>query len=373
MAFREILDEYDSGELSAFIGSRTDKDVETALASSKINESRLAALLSPAARRYLEPMAARARKTTLARFGKTIRLYSPLYVSNDCVNSCLYCGFNRATGIPRITLSGKEIRREAEIIASTGIKSVIIVSGDNQKAFSDERLEEAVKICAEYFPMVALEVRALPEEAYRRLKNAGADGFTMFQETYVKNAYSVLHPKGPKADFYYRLGAPERAAGAGLRSIGLGALLGLEDFRTDVFFMCLHARYIAEKYWHSQVSASFPRIRASAGAFSPERPVSDSGIIQAVSAFRLFLPDGGVNISTRETPFFRDRLIHLGATTMSAGSKTEPGGYANAREEAGQFRIEDGRSVAEFVNAVKRAGYDPVMKDWDAVFRETAP
>ena len=372
MTFDKILDGYKSAELSAFIASRTDKDVEEALAASKVTENHLAALLSPAARKYLEHMAVKARAITISRFGKTIKIYAPLYVSNDCINSCVYCGFNRTTGIPRITLSDEEIRQEAEIIASFGIKNIIIVSGDNQKAFSDERLIEAVKICTEYFPMVSVEVRALPEETYRELKNAGADGFTMFQETYIKDSYSVLHPKGPKSDFYYRLNTPERAASAGIRSIGFGALLGLEDFRTDVFFMCIHAKYIAEKYWRSHVSASFPRIRASAGCYSPKKPVADSGIIQAIAAFRLFLPDAGVNVSTRETAFFRDKLISLGATIMSAGSKTEPGGYANAREEAGQFRIEDARSVAEFINAVKEAGYDPVMKDWDAGMRETA-
>lgn len=372
MAFIDILDKYNPEELKAFIYSRTGRDVENALISGKVTETHLAALLSPAARKYLEPIAEEARRITLARFGRTIKIYAPIYLSNDCVNSCVYCGFNRTTGIPRITLADGEIRREAEIIAASGIKNVILVSGDNPKAFSDERLKDAVKICAEYFPMVAVEVRALPEETYTSLKGAGADGFTMFQETYVKKSYPALHPRGPKSDFAYRLDTPERAARAGLRAIGFGALLGLEDFRTDVFFMCLHAKYIAEKYWHSHVSASFPRIRASAGAFTPENPVTDADIIQSIAAFRLFLPDAGINISTRETPEFRDKLIYLGATIMSAGSKTEPGGYAKAREEAGQFHIEDGRSVNEFVNAVKKAGYDPVMKDWDAGFREDA-
>ena len=315
-------------------------------------------------------MAAKARKITLARFGRTIKIYAPLYVSNDCVNSCLYCGFNRKTSIPRISLTDDEIHREAKILSSMGIKNIILVSGDNRAAFSDERIKNAVKICSEYFPMISVEVRTLPVETYKELNACGADGLTVFQETYIEDSYKILHPKGPKSDFEYRLNAPERAAQGGIRAIGMGALLGLEDFRTDVFFMSLHAKYIAEKYYRSHVSASFPRIRASAGGFTPKNIVTDANIVQAMAAFRLFLPDAGINISTREPADFRDRLIHLGATIMSAGSKTEPGGYAKACKEAGQFNIEDSRSVEEFIKAVKLAGYDPVMKDWDCGFRE---
>ena len=371
MSFSQQLNKLNIDEIKHSIYSATDKDVENALSASKVTAENLAALLSPAARKYLEPMASMARALTISRFGKTIKIYAPLYLSNDCVNSCLYCGFNRTTYIPRITLTPDEIRREAEILSSMGIKNVILVSGDNRAAFSDEMIKDAVKICAQYFPMISVEVRTLPTETYAELRECGADGLTVFQETYIKDSYAFLHPKGPKSNFEYRLDAPERAAAAGIRAIGMGALLGLEDFRTDVYIMCLHAKYIADKYYRSHVSASFPRIRASAGCFTPKNIVTDANIVQAIGAFRLFLPDCGINISTREPASFRDRLIHLGATIMSAGSKTEPGGYANAKEDAGQFHIEDSRSVEEFTEAVKRSGYDPVMKDWDSGFRDT--
>lgn len=365
MAFSDILNEYNFSDIKNFIYSRKDKDVEDALSAKKINTTHLAALLSPAARKYLEEMALISQKITLSRFGKTIKIYAPLYLSNDCVNSCLYCGFNRKTNIPRITLNSDEIKKEAEILSSMGIKNALLVSGDNKVAFSDEKLIEAVEICSKYFPMVSIEVRALDEEVYKRLHNAGADGFTMFQETYNNISYKEFHPAGPKSNFEYRLNAPERVAKSGIRAIGLGALLGLDDFRTDVFFLSLHGKYIIDNYYQSHISASFPRIRASAGCFTPKYQVTDADVLQSIFAFRMFHNDAGINISTRETPFFRDKLIHLGASIMSAGSKTEPKGYSNPNKKAGQFNVEDERSVSQFVEVVKKSGYDPVMKDWD--------
>lgn len=370
MSFYDVIQNIDIRELSDKIYQSSYKDVERALGKDTINQDDLAALLSPVAKKYLEPMALKSREITLRRFGKTIKLYAPLYVSNSCVNSCVYCGFNRKNQIPRINLTDAEIEKEAAIIAKTGIKNVILVSGDNQKAFSDEELADAIKISSKYFPFVSVEVRALDEKVYAKLHDAGADGFTMFQETYLEDRYPAYHPAGPKADYRYRLEAPERAAKGGMRSIGLGALLGLEDFRLEIYLMCLHGAYLADKYWQSHISASFPRIRAAAGGYAPSRQVSDGELMQSIFAFRLFLNDAGINISTRENADLRDKLMLLGATIMSAGSKTEPGGYAHAREEAGQFSIDDDRSVEDFVAAVINSGYDPVMKDWDGALRE---
>lgn len=370
MSFYDIVRNIDISRLSDKIYCSSYQDVEIALNKDALNENDLAALLSPAARKYLEPMALKSREITLRRFGKTIKLYAPLYVSNACVNSCVYCGFNRKNEIPRINLTVKEIEKEAAIISKMGIKNVILVSGDNQKAFSDDELINAVKVSSKYFPFVAVEVRALDENVYSELHEAGADGFTMFQETYLEDKFPAYHPAGPKADYRYRLEAPERAAKARMRSVGLGALLGLEDFRLEIYLMCLHAAYLADKYWQSHISASFPRIRAAAGGYVPSRQVSDGELMQSIFAFRLFLNDAGINISTREKANLRDKLMLFGATIMSAGSKTEPGGYAHAREEAGQFLIDDGRSVKDFVAAVIKAGYDPVMKDWDGALRE---
>lgn len=370
MSFYDILKKRDTEAILDSIYSSSEKDVEAALNKDSLDEKNLRALLSPAAKKYLEPMAVKSREITLRRFGRTIKLYAPLYLSNSCVNSCVYCGFNRKNSIPRIDLTMEEIKKEMEIIAASGIRNVILVSGDNAKAFSDAMLKDAIRLASGYFPFVAIEVRALDTEVYRYLYEAGADGFTMFQETYFENEYSKYHPAGPKADFRYRLDAPERAALGGMRSIGLGALLGLEDFRAETFFMCLHGKYLADKYWQSHVSASFPRIRAASGGYSPASPVSDSDLLQIIFAFRLFLNDAGINISTREPAWLRDKLMLLGATVMSAGSKTEPGGYANPKEEAGQFTIDDTRSVEEFAKAVAESGYDPVMKDWDFAMRQ---
>lgn len=371
MTFYNILNELDLKSVSKLIYSSTSNDVEAALGKDNISPKDLAALLSPAAKKYLEPMALKSREITLRRFGKTIKLYSPLYLSNSCVNSCVYCGFNRKNDIPRIDLTEKEIERELQIISATGIKNVILVSGDNRKAFSDEHLSDAVKLACKYFPFVSVEVRALDEDIYQTLCKSGADGFTMFQETYLETEYPKYHPAGPKADFRYRLEAPERAAAGGMRSIGLGALLGLEDFRLEIFSMCMHGKYLSEKYWRSHVSASFPRIRSASGGYSPNHPVSDGDLFQSIFAFRIFLNDAGINISTREPATIRDKLMGLGATIMSAGSKTEPGGYANAKEDAEQFAIDDNRPVPEFLAAVNKAGYDSVMKDWDRSLHKT--
>lgn len=371
MSFYNTLSNINMTDLNALIYNSGTKDVEQALGKDILNDKDLAALLSPAASGYLETMALKAREITLRRFGKTIKLYTPLYLSNSCVNSCVYCGFNRKNNIPRIDLTLPQIERELKIIAETGIKNVILVSGDNKTAFSDDALISAVEAASKLFPFVSIEVRALDTQIYVDLNKHGADGFTMFQETYLEDRYPLYHPKGPKANFRYRLDAPERAALGGMRSIGLGVLLGLEDFRLEVFLMSQHAKYLVEKYWQSHISASFPRIRSSAGDYVPVCPVGDKDLLQVIWAFRLFLHDAGINISTREQACLRDKLMLFGATIMSAGSKTEPGGYFKAKKEAGQFNIEDDRSVAEFVNAVKSAGYDPVMKDWDNSMKHT--
>ena len=257
------------------------------------------------------------------------------------------------------------MKKEAEIVAESKIQNVILVTGDNMKKFSFDMLLDAVSLCSNYFPFVSVEVPSLTLEQYEMLHKAGADGLTMFQETYIEHLYPDFHPTGPKSNYLYRLETPERAASAGMRAIGLGALLGLTDYRVDVFYMCLHSRYLAKKFWKSHISASFPRIRSAAGDYQVKNSVSDKSLLQLIFAYRIFVHDAGINISTRETPSFRDKLIHLGATIMSAGSKTEPGGYANAQDEASQFHIEDNRSVEEFCKIIKDSGYDPVLKDWD--------
>lgn len=365
MSFYEVIKEYPYDYVKDLIYNADENKIKNALYKEKLTAKDLAYLLSPKAEIYLEEMAEISHNITCQRFGKTIRIYAPIYLSNYCTNSCIYCGFNRKNSIPRVALTLDEIKKEAEIVASHGIKNVILVTGDNMKKFSFDMLMQSVKLCAEYFPLVSIEVPSLTFKQYEELHNAGADGLTMFQETYIESLYPSFHPAGPKSDYLYRLDTPERAAAAGMRFIGLGALLGLTDYRIDTFYMCLHAEYLSKKYWRSLISSSFPRIRHAAGEYKPEYNVSDRNLLQLIFAYRMFLHDAGVNISTREPASLRDKLVYLGATIMSAGSKTEPGGYSAAQDDAAQFSIEDNRSVEEFCSTIKKLGFDPVFKDWD--------
>lgn len=365
MSFYEVIKEYPYDYVKDLIYNADENKIKNALYKERLTAKDLAYLLSPKAEIYLEEMAEISHNITCQRFGKTIRIYAPIYLSNYCTNSCIYCGFNRKNSIPRIALTLDEIKKEAEIVASHGIKNVILVTGDNMKKFSFDMLMQSVKLCAEYFPLVSIEVPSLTFKQYEELHNAGADGLTMFQETYIESLYPSFHPAGPKSDYLYRLDTPERAAAAGMRFIGLGALLGLTDYRIDTFYMCLHAEYLSKKYWRSLISSSFPRIRHAAGEYKPEYNVTDRNLLQLIFAYRIFLHDAGVNISTREPASLRDKLVYLGATIMSAGSKTEPGGYSAAQDDAAQFSIEDNRSVEEFCSTIKKLGFDPVFKDWD--------
>lgn len=365
MSFYEVIKEYPYDYVKDLIYNADENKIKNALYKERLTAKDLAYLLSPKAEIYLEEMAEISHNITCQRFGKTIRIYAPIYLSNYCTNSCIYCGFNRKNSIPRVALTLDEIKKEAEIVASHGIKNVILVTGDNMKKFSFDMLMQSVKLCAEYFPLVSIEVPSLTFKQYEELHNAGADGLTMFQETYIESLYPSFHPAGPKSDYLYRLDTPERAAAAGMRFIGLGALLGLTDYRIDTFYMCLHAEYLSKKYWRSLISSSFPRIRHAAGEYKPEYNVTDRNLLQLIFAYRIFLHDAGVNISTREPASLRDKLVYLGATIMSAGSKTEPGGYSAAQDDAAQFSIEDNRSVEEFCSTIKKLGFDPVFKDWD--------
>jgi 2-iminoacetate synthase len=367
MSFEKELDKYGFDDTKDFIYSRTAADVEFALGKDKLDEEDLAALLSPAAEAYLEPMAQQASDITLRRFGKTIKIYAPMYLSNVCSNSCKYCGFNRHNEIPRVILNDEEISKETEIVYNMGIRHMLLVTGEHPAQVGTDYLINAVNLMKDKFSSICIEVYPMSVEDYALMYNHGVDGLTMFQETYNRDTYADMHPAGKKRDFGWRLGGPERGAEAGFRSIGMGALMGLDDFRTDQFFLALHANYIMKNYWKTHVSVSFPRIRKASGNFKPHNIVDDISYVQMTLAHRLFQHDLGINISTRESADFRDNLLPLGVTQMSAGSKTEPGGYA--KEHKGkQFEVEDKRSVEEFCNMLRSKGYDPVMKDWDISF-----
>ena len=333
-------------------------------------------LVSPAAGELLEPMAQLAKNITLRRFGRTIQLYAPLYISNYCSNSCSYCGFNVHNKITRRTSGREEIISEARLLNNRHISQLLLVSGECPAEVSVDLLEATARDLKGMFPSLSIEVYPMETPDYERLYKAGIDGLAIYQETYDREIYSAVHPAGPKRDYQYRLGAPERGAAAGFRQIGIGSLLGLNDWRVESHYLMHHAAYLMKHCWRSQVSVSFPRLRPAAGGYRPEFPVSDREFVQMICAFRLMLPDAGLVLSTREPAELRDNLIGLGVTKMSAGSKTAPGGYLdnNLDEQGqpaeGQFNVFDDRPVEAVAQSIRQKGYDTVWKDWDQGFEE---
>ncbi len=334
---------------------------------------RLMTLLSPAASRLLEPLAQAAHRLTRQRFGNAISLFAPLYVSNFCVNRCRYCGFNAGHPHRRKRLSIDEAMGEAEIIAGEGFRDILLVSGEDPNAVGLDYLSELAHRLRQgnLFSTVSIEIHIQDREGYARLFEAGIDGVTIFQETYEKTSYASWHPGGPKSVYEHRICASEAAAAAGMRRIGLGVLLGLEDWRFDAIAMAVHADAVAKNYWRARTSFSFPRIRPAENGHVGDFPhlVTDRDLTQMMTALRLCFPDSGMTLSTRETPVLRDNLIPLGVTQISAGSKTNPGGYGEADDATEQFAVSDERSATEMADVLRRLGYDPVWKDWDAGFQ----
>ena len=335
---------------------------------------RLLTLMSPAASRMLEELALAGHRLTRRRFGNAISLFAPLYVSNYCINRCRYCGFNSGHAHRRKRLSLDEAVREAEVIHSEGFRDILLVSGEDRDHIDVAYLSELSRRlrASNMFATVGIEIYIQSEENYRRLCEAGIDGVTIFQETYERDSYASWHPGGPKAIYADRICASEAAARAGMRRIGLGVLLGLEDWRFDTAAMAVHADAIARNYWRARTSFSFPRIRPSESGHEGDFPfiVSDRDLTQMILALRLCFPDSGITLSTRELPALRDNLIPLGVTQISAGSKTTPGGYVEkcAGDATEQFAVSDERSAGEMAGVLRGLGYDPVWKDWDASF-----
>ncbi len=370
MSFLETLNRYDPKELLAEIEAKSDADVERALGTERLQPSDLMALLSPAAGDYLEPMAQRAHRTTVQRFGRNILLYAPLYLSNECHNGCRYCGFNAANKVPRKTLTIDEVEREALVLHRQGFRHILLVTGELPAALDNDLLCAAVRRIRPLFSSISIEVYPMDEAGYRQMIAAGVDGLTLYQETYDRDLYAEMHPYGKKRDFASRLAAPERGGAAGLRRIGIGALLGLGHYRSEAFFVGLHGLHLARHFWRSHLSVSFPRIRPAEGGFAPLVPVSDRDFVQLICALRILLPDAGLILSTRESARLRDHLLPLGITQMSAGSCTAPGGYAEGEDSTRQFAIDDDRTPAEVCAMIRRQGYEALWKDWDSAFLE---
>lgn len=368
MTFFDQLAALDLNDLRARITDCTAADVERALTRDRLGEDDVLALFSPAADPYLELLAQRSAAITERRFGKVVHLFNPLYVSNYCVNRCKYCGFAHNLEVERSALTPAEAMAEAQIIYDMGFRHILLVSGESRQHVPMEYLTEVAGALHKKFASVSVEIFPLTTEEYRQLNAAGVDGLTMFQETYDPELYKIYHPAGPKRNYQYRLEAMDRGGEAGLRSLGLGSLLGLNDWRFESVCMAMHGRYLLRKYWRSKLGISFPRIREAAGHFRPEHPVSDRDLVHMICAMRIVFPDADLVLSTREPARLRDRLIGLGVTRVSAGSRTNPGGYGH--EEAGgkQFEISDPRSPAEIAAMLESKGFEPVWKDFDSAF-----
>ena len=375
-SFYEVYRAWKDFDFDAFLTSRTADDVARARAARIKSPLDFLALLSPAAAEpsALEATARAAHALTERNFGRTISLFTPLYLANVCDNGCVYCGFNKGNHVSRAILTEEEIAREGAAIAAKGFHHVIILTGESRRATPPAYIAQAAHILKDSIDSICVEVYSLTEDEYRMMARAGVDGFTMFQETYNEDLYPALHPTGPKHDYRWRLETPERAARAGLHSVGLGALLGLDDWRRDAFFTMLHARYLIERYPGCDVAVSLPRIRPCAGQvdFHIHHPVDDAAIVQVMVALRCALPHLGITVSTRETPAFRDDIMGLGVTKMSAGSVTEVGGHASAAKTEGQFETSDGRDLDTFAAAVRARGYQPVYKDWESLARRAS-
>jgi 2-iminoacetate synthase len=345
----------------------TEDKILSVLQKENLNELDFAVLLSSKAENFLEQMAVKAKLLTLQYFGKTILLYTPLYLANYCVNQCVYCGFNVTNHINRSKLTLEEVEKEAIAISRTGHKHLLILTGESKKDSPVSYIADCVKILKKYFCSISIEVYPLEVDEYKELVDAGVDGFTLYQEVYNDELYTQLHLKGPKRIHRYRLDAPERACLSGMRTVNIGALLGLDDFRREVFFMGMHANYLQNKYPDIDFGVGLPRIRPHVGSFQPKCIVTDKNLVQIMLSLRIFMPKLGITISTREHPGLRDNLIGLGVTKISAGSSTEVGGYAKESETVGQFDISDSRSVDEIKNMIYSKGYQPVFKDWQAI------
>ncbi len=366
--FSEIAEKYSWHQIEKEINAKSQLDVEHALHADSLTIEDFKALVSPVASDYLEDLAYKSRIATQKRFGKTIQFYIPLYLSNECINHCIYCGFNFKNKIKRIVLNDEEIMHEVAVIKEMGYEHILLLTGESPKHAGVDYLEHAIKLIHPHFKQVTLEVQPMSLEDYRKLIAVGLHGVYIYQETYNKDTYTIYHPAGMKSDYQWRINTPDRLGEAGIHKIGLGALLGLENWRVEAVFMAMHLRYLEKKYWKTKYALSFPRIRPHVGDFMPNHIVSDKELAQMIWAFRIFDNDVEISLTTREDAVFRNNMISLGITSMSAGSKTIPGGYSHSHYELEQFATNDNRQPNEMLKIINNIGYEVIWKDWDAYF-----
>jgi 2-iminoacetate synthase len=364
-SFKDIFETYNWDETKASIYAKTSADVEWALAVENRTLEDFKALVSPAAAPYLEQMAAISQQLTLKRFGKVIQMYLPLYLSNECKNICTYCGFSHDNKVKRKTLSPMEIMQEVGIIKAMGYDHVLLVTGEDNENVHVDYFKKVLDLIRPHFSHISMEVQPLDLGDYQQLTPYGLNTVLVYQETYHREDYRKHHPKGKKSNFDYRLETPDRLGQANIHKMGLGVLIGLEDWRTDCFFTALHLNYLEKKYWQTKYSLSFPRLRPFSGGLEPKVEMSDRELVQLICAYRIFNSEVELSMSTRESENFRNHVIKLGITNISAGSKTNPGGYAVEPESLEQFEISDERSPEQIARVIRSQGYEPVWKDWD--------
>lgn len=363
--FIEIFDKYNWDETLLSIFNKTTQDVEYALTKDKRDLDDFKALISPAAKPFLEQMAQMSSQITKKRFGNTIQMYAPMYLSNECQNICTYCGFSMTNKIARRTLTDSEILKEVSFLKNKGYDHILLVTGEANKTVGIGYIKNAIQLIRSQFSNITIEVQPLDQDEYELLVENGLYAVLVYQETYHREEYKKHHPKGKKSNFNYRLETPDRLGKAGIHKIGLGALFGLEDWRADSFFTALHLKYLQKTYWKTKYSISFPRLRPHSGGLEPKVEMTDSDLVQLICAFRLLDEDVELSMSTRESEVFRNNIVNLGATSISAESKTNPGGYAVTPQSLEQFEISDERSTEEVVTMLKDKGLEVVWKDWE--------
>ncbi len=367
MSYYDIYLKYKDFSFGEFFRNVSGDDVLTAIESKKQEEKNFLTLLAPVAEDSLEYMARKSHALTLSNFGRTIQLYTPLYLSNYCENQCAYCGFNSQNNIIRRKLTLEEVEKEAAFISSTGLEHILVLTGDSREKSPLEYIQDCIKVLKKYFSSISLEIYALTESEYAQVIQEGADGLTIYQETYDRKVYDIVHRGGPKKDYLFRLNAPQRAAQNNMRNVNIGVLLGLNDWREEVFFMGLHAKYLQDNFPELELGVSIPRLRPQWGGFEATSKVTDKNMVQIIAALRIFLPRLGISLSTRESSELRDNLLPLGITRMSAGSSTKVGGHVAICDDglnSSQFEISDTRDVAEIKAMLAAKGYQPVFKDW---------
>jgi len=364
-SFLSEIQRFDEEKFERALEVSTDETVKYVLSKRVIELEDMAVLLSEPAGLCLEEMAQRAHQKRTQHFGKAVVLYTPLYLGNHCVNGCTYCGYNVHNKIDRHILSTEDIEKEAKAIAATGLKHILVLTGESAHHTPVSYIVEAVKILKKYFQSISIEIYPLTTDEYKEVIEAGVDGLTIYQEVYNPKIYDEVHVSGPKKDYKFRLEAAERAALGGIRSVNVGALLGLDDWRLEAFKTAWHAQYLQKKYPELELAVSLPRIRPCVGGFEVDHPVDDKAFVQIMLAIGCLLPSVGITISTREQAEFRNNLVQLGATKLSAGVSTSVGGHSKDEEASdAQFEISDTRTVEEMRSFLLSIGYQPVFKDW---------